>query len=273
VTVGTADAASEAVAAGVLDPGDTMLMYGSTLFFIQICGSLPSSREQWPTVYLEPGTFALAAGMSTAGALTRWMRDNLAPRETASEREGGASAYQVLAEEASRVPPGAGGLLMLPYFSGERTPVNDPMARGVVAGLTLSHGRPHLFRAALEGIAFGIRHNLEAMAMAGAPPRRLVAIGGGVRNALWLQIVSDVTGREQVVQSTPGASYGDAVMAAVGVGLLENLSESRRWLEAGTVVRPEPVALAFYEGRYPLYRELYERTRPLVHALATEVSS
>jgi xylulokinase len=159
---------------------------------------------------------------------------------------------------------------MLPYWSGERTPVNDPLARGVLAGLTLSHGRPHMFRAALEGIAYGVRHNLEAMAAAGAPPRRLVAIGGGVRNALWVQIVSDVTGREQAVQSTPGASYGDAMMAAVGVGLLPSLSESRRWLAEGTIVRPEPEATAFYDARYPLFRELYERTRGLVHALASQ---
>ena len=270
VTVGTADAAAEAVAAGVLDPGDTMLMYGSTLFFIQICSRLPASREQWPTVYLEPGTFALAAGMSTTGALTRWFRDQLAPLEAAAERAGGASAYQALAEEAARVPPGAKGLLMLPYWSGERTPVNDPLARGVLVGLTLSHGRPHMFRAALEGIAFGVRHNLEAMAAAGAAPRRLVAIGGGVKNPLWVQIVSDVTGREQVVQATPGASYGDAMMAAVGVGLLPSLSESRRWLPAGAAVRPDPEAAAFYDRRYPLFRELYESTRALVHALASK---
>ncbi len=269
VTVGTADAAAEAVAAGVLDPGDTMLMYGSTLFFIQICSRLPASRQQWPTVYLEPGTYALAAGMSTTGALTRWIRDQLAPREAAAEREGGASAYQVLAEEAARVPRGADGLLLLPYFSGERTPLNDPLARGVMVGLTLSHGRPHIYRAALEGIAYGIRHNLEAMARAGAQPRRLVAIGGGTRSPLWTQIVSDVTGREQVVQATPGACYGDAMMAAVGVGLADGLAGCRRWLEAGTPVRPDPEAAAFYEGRYPLFRELYERTRPLVHALAS----
>ncbi len=270
VTVGTADAAAEAVAAGVLDPGDTMLMYGSTLFFIQICSRLPASRDQWPTVYLEPDTYALAAGMSTTGALTRWFRDRLAPLEAAAERAGGASAYQALAEEAARVPRGAEGLLMLPYWSGERTPVNDPLARGVLAGLTLSHGRPHMFRAALEGIAFGVRHNLEAMASAGAQPRRLVAIGGGVKNPLWVQIVSDVTGREQVAQTTPGASYGDAMMAAVGVGLLPSLSESRRWLPRGTLVRPDPEAAAFYDKRYPLFRELYESTRALVHSLASK---
>ena len=268
VVVGTADAASEAVAAGVLEPGDTMLMYGSTLFFIQICSSLPASRDLWPTVYLEPGTYALAAGMSTTGALTRWFRDNFASAELEAERAGGVNAYQALAEEAARVPAGSGGLLMLPYFSGERTPLGDPLARGVITGLSLAHGRAHLYRALLEGVAYGIRDNLEAMAAAGAVPRRLVAVGGGVKNPLWTQIVSDVTGREQIVQTTPGACYGDAVLAAIGVGILGNMGQARRWLEPGTVVSPDLEATAFYEGRYPFFRELYRQTRDIAHRLA-----
>jgi xylulokinase len=270
VTVGTADAASEAMAAGVLEAGDTMLMYGSTLFFIQICSRLPSSRTQWPTVYLEPDSFALAAGMSTTGALTKWFRDSFAAEERAAEREGGTNAYQALAEAASRIPRGSGGLLVLPYFSGERTPVNDPRARGVIAGLTLSHGRAHLFRAILEGIAFGIRHNLEAMEAAGEGAHRLVAIGGGVQNRLWTQIVSDVTGREQEVRETPGACYGDTMMAAVSAGMMRRLSETRKWLPPAGVVRPDPEASAFYTSRYALYRELYERTKELAHRLAGE---
>jgi xylulokinase len=211
--------------------------------------------------------FALAAGMSTTGALTRWFRDAFALEERTAEQRGGINAYQALAETASRVPRGSGGLLVLPYFSGERTPINDPLARGMIAGLTLSHDRAHVYRAILEGIAFGIRHNLEAMEEAGARPRRLVAIGGGVQNRLWIQIVSDVTGRDQIVQTTPGASYGDAMMAAVGVGMVKSLSDTRQWLSPGTVVRPDPEASAFYEKRYALYRELYSQTRELVHRL------
>jgi xylulokinase len=93
--------------------------------------------------------------------------------------------------------------------------------------LTLSHGRPHIYRAFLESIAFGIRQNLEAMADSGAYPRRLVGIGGGVRNPLLVQIVSDITGREQEVHAPTGAAYGDAMMAAVGVGILEEFEGAR----------------------------------------------
>jgi xylulokinase len=273
VAVGTADAASEAVAAGVLDTGDTMLMYGSTLFFIQITGKLAASRELWPTVYLERGSYALAGGMSTTGALTRWFRDAFAPAEVAVEARGGENAYALLAAEAARVPAGAEGLLLLPYWSGERTPVNDPWARGVIAGLTLRHGRGHVYRAILEGVAYGIRHNLEAMVRAGSPAGRLVAIGGGVRNRLWTQIVSDVTGREQTAQESPGASYGDAALAAVAVGILPSLTASRRWLPRGRPIAPDPEAARFHDARYPLYRELYESTRAVVHRLAGSPTS
>lgn len=268
VIVGTADAASEAVAAGVVSPGDTMLMYGSTMFFIEIFDSLPSSQALWPAVFLESGTFALAAGMATTGSLTRWFRDQFGAVETALEEGGGPNAYATLAGLASQVPPGSDGLLVLPYFSGARTPINDPLARGMVAGLTLSHSRGHLYRAILEGIAYGVRHNLEVMAESRKTPQRLTAIGGGTKNPLWLQIVSDVTGQPQSVRSSPGASYGNAFLAGVGVKALDSVASIRDWLSEPDIVAPDPTAHALYNRYYSHYRELYESTRDLTHALA-----
>jgi xylulokinase len=268
VIVGTCDAASEAVAAGVVSPGDIMLMYGSTMFFIQIVGSLPRSSVLWPAVFLEPGTHALAAGMATTGSLTRWFRDQFGAPETTLEEQGGPNAYSALAHLASQVAVGSEGLLVLPYFSGARTPINDPLARGMIAGLTLSHTRGHVYRAILEGIAYGVRHNLEAMTESDAPPRRLVAIGGGTKNPLWLQIVSDVTGRTQSVRSSPGASYGNAFLAGVGVKALDGVASIQSWLSEPDVVVPDPAAHAFYDRHYSLYRALYESTREVTHTLA-----
>lgn len=122
--------------------------------------------------------------------------------------------------EASKVPAGSEGLIALPYLAGERTPVFDPDARGLFAGLTLRHGRGHLFRAAYEGIGFGIRQILEMFDDAHAA-RRTVAVGGGLRSPIWAQAVSDITGRAQLVpEQAIGASYGDALMAAIGVNLV-----------------------------------------------------
>lgn len=269
VIVGTADAASEAVSAGVVAPGDTMLMYGSTLFFIEVCAKLPSGGVLWPAVSLQPNSYVLAAGMSTTGALTRWFRDELGGVERITEENGGPNAYAALAAAASRVAPGADGLLMLPYFSGERTPINDPLARGVIAGLTLSHSRAHIYRALLEGVAYGIRHNLEALGAAGEPPQRLVAIGGGVQNQLWLQIVSDVTGQAQVVRTTPGAAYGDAFLAGVGVGLFSGIGAIQDWLgPTEQLIHPNPALKTHYDHYYQLYQTLYTSTRPVTHTLA-----
>jgi len=268
VIVGTADAASEAVSSGVLEPGDTMLMYGSSMFFIEICRSLPQSRELWPTIYLTPGSWAMAAGMSTAGSLTRWFRDQLSPMEMKAEMEAGPNAYQALAELAGIVRPGSEGLLFLPYFSGERTPINDPLARGIIAGLTLSHTRAHLYRALLEGLAYGIRQNLEAMERAGEPPQRLVAVGGGTKNHLLIQIVSNVAAREQHVVESGGAAHGDAILAAVGVGALRGMEDARRWVPESCIVTPRSDQARIYQSYYPLVRELYRSSREVAHTLA-----
>ena len=112
--------------------------------------------------------------MATTGALTRWFRDNFAQQEMAAQEAGGPNVYGVLTAEAVAVPPGCEGLVILPYFSGERTPLNDPQARGVIAGLSLAHGRGHLYRAILEATAYGVAHNMEAMRASGARPRRAI---------------------------------------------------------------------------------------------------
>lgn len=270
VAVGTCDAAAEAVSAGVVEPGSTMLMYGTTLFFIQVCPAFLPNRFLWPAVFLAPGTYALAAGTATAGAVTRWFRDQFGQPEQAVEAAGGAPAYAALAELAARAPAGSRGLLALPYFSGERTPIHDPWARGVLAGLSLAHTRAEVYRALLEGIAYSVRHNLETMQALGAPPRRLVAVGGGTRNRLWLQIVSDVTGLDQSVPPSPGAAYGDALLAGLAAGVLpvKGLKDLPALLPSGAEVRPNPAAARVYEKYYGLYLRLYEQTKEVVHALA-----
>ncbi len=269
VTAGTIDAVAEAVSVGVVHPGDLMLMYGTTLFFILVQESFVPNPKMWVTTYAFPGTYALAGGMSTTGAITRWARDQLARELVEREESGGERAYSVLSREAEQSPPGARGLLLLPYFQGERTPIHDPQARGVLAGLTLAHTRGDIYRAIMEGTAYGVRHNLETMRQTGAEPSRLVAVGGGTKSPLWLQVVSDVTGLPQEVpELTIGASYGDAFLAGIAVGLVPTLDALRStWVRGTRVVTPDLEKAAIYERGYQLYLQLYERTRDLVHAL------
>jgi xylulokinase len=157
---------------------------------------------------------------------------------------------------------------MLPYFAGERTPYFDPRARGVVAGLTLAHGRGDLFRAALEATAYGVRQHLELFAELGADPAELTAVGGGTTGGLWTQIVSDVSGRGQRLPAvTIGAAYGDALLAARAVGLVEPATV---WGKAAgdTEVRPQTQARATYDRIYREYLALYRDSAATVHALA-----
>jgi xylulokinase len=270
VTAGTVDAAAEAVSVGVVNSGDMMAMYGTTMFFILVTDRPVPDPRMWTTAFCFPGLYDVAAGMATSGALTRWFRDQFGTNELAEEAAGGPNAYAALADLAARVPVGAGGVVCLPYFSGERTPINDPMARGLFAGLTLSHTRAHLYRAVLEGTAFGVRHNLEAMRGMGAQPRRLVAVGGGAKNRLWLQIVSDVSGLAQdVPERTIGASYGDAFLAGLATGIVPDRSALHRdWVTIVTRLEPDPVRHAAYEPYYGIYRRLYERAKEELHELA-----
>jgi len=255
VCAGTVDAWAEAFSAGARKPGDLMLMYGSTMFFVQVLHRLASHPQLWTTAGVEHGTYTLAAGMSTSGSLTSWVQDLV-----------GGIPFTDLVREAAAVPAGSDGLLLLPYFAGERTPIFDARARGVIAGLSLRHTRAHLFRAVYEGIAFGIRQILELLDGDVDAVQRLVAVGGGTQGGLWTQIVSDVTGREQQVPAqTIGACYGDALMAAIGVGLVPPETD---WTAAGQTLKPNPATREVYDGLYRSYCELYPATKQYMHQLA-----
>lgn len=262
VSAGAVDALSEAVSVGVAAPGDLMLMYGSTAFFILVLDAPAPDRRMWTVGGAFPGQYNLAAGMATTGTLTRWFRDTLAadlPRDT---------AYATLFAEAAAAEPGAGGLLVLPYFSGERTPINDPNARGAIFGLTLAHTRRELFRATLEGVAYGIRHNLETFAAIGAQVRRVVAVGGGAQTDVWMQIVSDVAGVAQAVPAvTLGASYGDAFLAGLAAGILQR-SDLAAWVGGGRVIAPNPALRPRYDALYADYLRLYAQTKDIAHRLS-----
>ncbi|MGA5500618.1 FGGY-family carbohydrate kinase [Streptomyces umbrinus] len=254
VIAGTIDAWSEALSVGAQHTGDLMLMYGSTMFLINTLSERLLVPQLWSTVGALPGTRSLAGGMATSGMITDWLRELF-----------GTPEHSELLAGAEASGPGARGLLMLPYFAGERTPVADPHARGVIAGLTVEHTRGDLYRAALEATAFGVRHNVEAMRTAGADIRRVVAVGGGTRGGLWTRIVSAVTGLEQEIRTvTLGASYGAAFLAASAVGspLIDE------WNPVRERVVPDPQLRSDYDELYALYLRLYPATRDISHELA-----
>ena len=261
VICGTIDASAEAFSVGVLSPGDMMVMYGSTVFIIQLTAERVGDARLWYAPWIFPGQHASMSGLATSGTLTHWFRD-----EIAKELDP-ATAFAKLAEEAATSPPGANGLVMLPYFSGERTPIHDPHAKGVLFGLNLTHTRADVFRAVLEGIAYGTNHIIETYHAVGHSPRRLFAVGGGTKNRVWGQATSDVSGATQIIRSrTIGASYGDAFLAALAVGDAR-LADIESWNPVASEIVGTPSDA--YRRQYSIYREIYSRTADLMRQLDT----
>lgn len=273
VVAGTADAGAEALSAGLSQVGDLMIMYGSSTFFILKTDRQVFARHLWGTQYLQAGVYVVAGGMATGGSLTRWFRDLFAPEEMKTESAGGPNAYAALAELAAGAPLGANGLVMLPYFAGERSPIYDPHARGLIAGLTLAHTRADLYRALLEAVGYGIRHNVEALGDLGSSPRRCLAVGGGTRNLFWLQVTSDIAGIEQYIPDQHyGACYGDAFLAGVGAGFFDDIAQVAEWISYRQIVRPDVEAHRRYQPFYEIYRQLYLDTAETTHRLVRQVA-
>ncbi|TMV01997.1 FGGY-family carbohydrate kinase [Brucella haematophila] len=258
VIAGTIDAAAEAVSVGVQKSGEMMVMYGSTMFIILVTDQRIADTRLWYAPWLFRGEHACMSGTSTSGTLTRWFQEQFA-RELPA-----ASALQSLAEEAASSPPGAKGLFVVPYFSGERTPVHDPSARGMIFGLDLTHKRADIYRALLEGVAYGVNDIFNTYHEANAPLERIAAVGGGTRNAVWSQAISDVSEKLQLVRSkTIGAAYGNCFLGALAVGDVAK-ADIEQWNPVERRIEPDAGTKRVYQQGFDTFKTLYERTADLM---------
>lgn len=270
VSCGVMDILGDFLSGGVAEPGDCCIAYGTTMCVLAItpapvtCPGL-AGHFRW-----FDGQPAVIGGMATSAALTRWFRDEFGAPERAAEAAGGPNAYATLGAAAAALPPGSDGLVALPYFAGERTPIQDSRARGLIIGLTLAHTRAHIYRALLEAVAYGLNHHFELFREAGVAIESAVAIGGGAQSEIWTQIVSDVGAiRQRVAASSPGAPLGAAYLAAYGSGLVSDWTTMRdHWLRFDREVTPDPAATRRYRDFYAVYRQLYPATREAMHRLA-----
>jgi xylulokinase len=252
VVAGGGDQSAQAVGVGAVEPGVVALTVGTSgVVFATTPSALvePEGRLH-AFCHAVPGRWHFMGVMLSAAGSLQWYRDTLAP----------GLPFDELLQEAVSVPAGSEGLLFLPYLSGERTPHPDPLARGAFVGLTLRHGRGHLTRALLEGVAFGLKDSFTLIQEAGLSEIRQVrASGGGTKSALWRQILADVLGVELVtVNTTEGAAFGAALLAGVGAGNWADVPAACR--EAITITgstTPDPAQVDVYRRRYPAYRALY----------------
>ena len=258
VAAGAGDNAAAAIGNGIVSEGLMSCSIGSSgvLFAHTDELAVDSSGRLHAFCHAVPNRYHLMGVTLSAGASLRWWRDLV--------NHGG---YDELGELALQAPPGAEGLVFLPYLSGERTPHLDPRARGAFFGLTSRHGLGHLTRAVMEGVAFSLRDSLEIMAGMGVKPREIRATGGGARSALWRQILADVLGCPIVrTQSEEGPAYGAALLAGVAAGVFSDIAQPITIRP--DVTEPDPSAVRRYGDYYAAYRSLYESTALTMHALS-----
>ncbi len=254
VIIGAMDTNADMVAAGVTQPGEVGLAYGTALIGTKCLSEPYASKPGFANDYVIPDRYLCGSGVQTGGALTRWFRDAFGVQELKTEDSGGPNAFATLSKLADVVPPGSDGLILVPMFGGQKEILGEELAAGTVIGLSTFHGRAHLYRAMLEGTAYEMRRQLEQIAP-WVPLAHIQSVGGGTKNRAWTQILSDVLNAEQhCFPETAGAPFGDAYLVGLGIGLFdgfEPLTES--WIRGGYVVTPNPEAQEAYERMYSLY--------------------
>lgn len=272
VIAGGVDAALATFAAGVTRPGQHVAMIGSSMCWGYITRKVDARRGlvSMPYVYGSPEDRYVFGGAITAGASVTWFRNVMAHGEDAAATARGEDLHALLETQSRTIPAGSDGIVFLPYLMGERSPVWDGEASGAFVGLNLYHERAHLYRAVLEGVAYSLRHNIDA---GQGPDERLDAalgvVGGAARSDLWMQIIADVTGREvRTLTDDVEAAIGAALLAASGVGLVDDAAVSRGWVTFDHRASPRPDAVRAYARGFDVYRSLYPALRDAMHALA-----
>src|SRR5208337_1004217 len=262
VIAGGADTACAALGDGALDDGDAM-EDGGTATKLAVCMSKP----RFPTgtlnrCHVAPDRWLAVAASSTTGGLLRWVKDLLGGYRTGAR----GNVYALMDADAEKSPPGANGLIVLPYFApgGERSPIWDPYAHGVIFGLTLSHQRRDLVRAVLEASAYATRHNIEMIERQGIKVRKIRLSGGQARSELWRRIKADVTRKSvQLTSHVEATVFGTALLAGYGSGVFSNLPDTVKGLVRIRETRqPQPGTAEVYGRSFSAYKNVYERLRP-----------
>jgi len=255
--VGGADHVLSAFAAGVNEPGDALVKLGGAGDILVASDTRVVDERLYLDAHPVPGHWLPNGCMATSGSLIRWFQALI-----------GGDDLTVLDDEAAASRPAE--VLCLPYFLGEKSPIHDPDLRGVFAGMHLGHTRADLYRSVLEAIAFGFRHHVDVFTEIGIRPNRVMITNGGSKSTLWKQIHADVLGIElRPVRGHPGASLGAAVIAAIGVGALDDWSDAARFVSLDPPVVPDPARRSSYDDAYPMWRDLGASTAPISHAMAS----
>ena len=257
VVAGSADHVAAALASGLTQPGDTLLKFGGGGDILYCTDLDDPDPHFYFDLHTIPDRWLINGCMAASGSFVKWFAAEL----------GNDASLADLDAQATIVPPCSGGIVALPYLLGEKTPIFDPLSRGIFAGIMLHHTRAHLYRSVLEAVCYGFRHHLELLAGSGRTIRQIVAADGGSRSPLWMQIAADVTGNEiTVVTGDAASAVGAAFVAGIGVGMFDDWSAIERFVTHGASYIPDAANVATYHHGYGIYHELYERLQSLFPA-------
>lgn len=263
VVAGAGDQAAGATGMGIVAPGAVSATIGTSgvVFAATDRPALDVGGRLHTFCHAVPGRWHVMGVTQAAGLSLRWFRDRFG-----AGADDGRDPYERLTGEAAGAPAGSDGLLWAPYLMGERTPHLDPNARGALIGLTASHGRGHVVRAILEGVAYSLKDTLTLFDDMKVPVNRIRLGGGGARSALWRQIQADVYGREvETVEAEEGAAYGAAILAGVGVKIWDSVDEAcGRVVRVAAVTAPRPDAADVMNRGYAAYRRMYAAIRSVI---------
>ncbi len=273
VVAGAVDGAAASLEAGVASDGDVCEMSGQSTV---LNGAVSYESLERATGklgvfdYPTPGVVLLFGAMVSTGGIVTWFRDEFGDREVNAAEILKSNPFDLLDQLPGNSTAGSNGLLMLPYFLGERAPIWDTEARGAFVGLSMNSTRADVFRAIYEGAAFGLNHNLEELRKHGLNPPVLRIVGGGSLSRPWNQIKADITGLPvEVPTETIGAPVGTALCSAVGAGLEDDLAEAvRRRYKARDQIQPDPDNHKLYARYYEVYKELYPALKKTFKELA-----
>ncbi len=267
VVAGAGDGMAAGVGAGSVAPGRTYNYLGSSSW-IATTSEKPiydPHQRTFTWAHAVPGTFHPTGTMQTAAGSYAWLKREICREEADRAEAAGKSAYMFMDQTAASSPPGANGLLYLPYLLGERSPRWNPLARGGFIGLTMSHTRGDIVRSVMEGVSMNLAVILGIFRDQGLRVDRLSVIGGGAKGALWRQIMADVYEVEISVPNylEEATSIGAAIIAGVGAGIYKDFSVVDNFFHIIDTVRPDPATAAIYRSRKRLFDRLYSALEPL----------
>ncbi len=256
IIAGSADHVASTLAAGIIDEGDLLIKFGGAGDILYCTEELKTNENLFIDFHDVTNKYLINGCMAASGSLVKWFT-----KDIMQSKDG--DVLRKLDDEASMLPPAADGLIILPYFLGEKTPIMDPNARGIIFGLTLSHTRAHIFRAILEAVIYGFRHHVEVLNSMGFTPQNIIATNGGAKSRFWCQIAADVLNREvKAYPSHPGSALGVAFLAGMSAGVFKEWSDINLFLTDYRLFTPQPEAVEVYKKSYAMYRQLYRSLQP-----------